>query len=320
MAEFNRERANVVLGQLIDAYRRKEGLYGSRHQDSGASVQKRFIPEGLEPGSLEHQMYLFLANVLDYRAKSSEVHDTMRRLYEDHRFIFIAQFIPEIEVRDLLREYGYAAYNDGAYRFTRTRQFLWEELKGHPRRIFSRGKSIDEIHYSFRHFRFGYGTKLLSLLAIYYHEFIGMRFPQGTFPVDRHVIGICQSTGILELSEGETPRSTDIEKLLRPNLYEWCMNHRVGPDELSHALWFVGNGLCGACEARGYRTRPGMLPACSIHENCGGRQVDQRGYNDVGRISVKEKTARPRKTIVFVRRPKIDLYSGRLFGEESTEK
>lgn len=269
---FSREKAiEVIFENLFPAYFSHSQLFKYVHAGNGDAIQNNYIPEGVERGSLEHQIFLYFTNLMTYRNSSEVGFRQCVTLYEKYPFLF-SEAILEIENEDVaekLKESGNVHPNENAKRWKGSGMALFGHYDGNPVAIFEDIRSIDELMKKKRRKEKnifpGLGPKLASLLALFYEELNLVPHIEGAFPVDVHIQAQCIGTKVAIFS-GDI-NSTDLAEILRRRISDICYERNVSPLDLSHAMWFLGNKLCVACR----RKKGTSELLCPIFKYCSGR-------------------------------------------------
>lgn len=278
------EAARRSLRQLYEAYGAKQKLYASVGREN--APQTRFLPTSIEKGSLEHRIWLFFAALNDRRDASENVYRIQRNLWETRREFYTAEVLSlesETFVK-LLREAGISMATTSARNWLISARAIFGHYEGDPIRIYD-GSSIDELHrFSRKKISIaGYGTKLLSLLALFYQE-AGVLpvLPDNTFPIDLHAQRFALAQGIVKTGENTSISNSLLESHLRRLFYYIATQEGFEVLELAHALWLLGNGMCTRCS----RTA-GARDYCPVFESCGGG-LPTRAYFTHGKWQVEE--------------------------------
>lgn len=241
-------RAYELLDSLMDAYLRRQGLYQHVHRVDAPQTTQR--PGDIKVGSVEHARWLFFAAMTDRRDLSSLVYARHRKMWEEYADILYNKSLDLFTTREivleLLKDHEFSMPDTSADSWVACSGTLFDKLGGDPTVIYQ-GNSIDDVvRLKKRTWDLpGFGSKILSLLAIFYAENDMIETPPDAFPVDVHVQRFALSTGILTLKQPE--RNTTLEGILRPLLSEVCRIRGWTAVDLSHAIWFLGNKLCTAC-------------------------------------------------------------------------
>lgn len=259
-------RAYALIDQLMSAYNFRRDLYQHIHRVDAPQTVCR--PSELVIGSQEHARWLFFAAMTDRREVSSQVYAAHRELWRNYADVLynnpLDLLMDEESVVTLLREHKFGMPSTAAASWVACSKTLFFQLEGDPTRIYD-GTSIDGIvSKKKREWKLpGFGSKILSLLAIFYAELEMIEMPVDAFPVDVHVQRFALSTGILSLKQEE--RNSTLERILRPLLSRICQERGWAPVEVAHAIWFLGNQLCTVCS---FGTQSRMY--CPVYQDCGG--------------------------------------------------
>lgn len=307
---FNEASCRKFVDALISAYRLPAGLYvGVHHDMPAASVQRRFVPVGIQPGSEQHVMWLTIVNFFDSMSESYQVHGTIWAKF-GRGDLFAGNKIDQLfdrrvltlsvqELQALFRYIGFSFPNDRAKRFyVFVRDLYGPILQGDPRRIFTEfGENIDELYQRVNRSSSkvlpGYGKKLFSLLALYFYEFgVHTEMFSGAYPADRHVQRQLIQSGVITIGSGKgsVDAAHVIAEIIRVKLIPLLAEMEVSVLEFCHAQWFLGNRLCRHCASWVAEKKTGKIDhACPLWKEgrlggglCeGGRGTS--GYHKTGR-------------------------------------
>jgi hypothetical protein len=311
---FDEERARKFVNTLAHAYRERWGLFASVHHEmSCVSVQRRWTPPHVEVGTEAHAVWLVVVNFFDTMSVSAVVHGAFwRHMMESHFFecdstqgwLFDARActLGKKELYELFREIGLSFPHRRVELFSRFAEHFYGELEGDPHQLFRLGRSIDEIE-AYRtergkalgsHGKFlpGYGTKLLSLLAVYFFEFGFHKemFP-GAYPVDRHVQRQLIQSGVVVFDDGSdsVDAARHVAEMVRGRLVPLLKDVQVPVLDFSHAQWFLGNRLCQGCHSAIAQNKTAQLERfCPLwqygmyHGMCKGG-ISTESYQKIGR-------------------------------------
>src|SRR5437588_1278631 len=79
----NAEQAKIVISRLQSAFAKREGLL----QEVGDLVENQ-IPEGVQPLSRDHALFLFYTVANDHGMKSSRLYARSKELFKLRRYLF----------------------------------------------------------------------------------------------------------------------------------------------------------------------------------------------------------------------------------------
>ncbi len=269
-------RAREVLAQLYADYVAGRKIYG--HINRQEAPQIKFRPEGVTVGDEHHVRWLFFATLTDRRDLSENVYATHNKLWHQERRFYEASVL-ELKWSDrkqALKRYQVSMPTTATDNWLVNARTLHTLLGRNPLAIFSHASIEDVVRFKENHPLPGYGTKLLSLLALFYQEAGAIKdLPENTFPIDLHVQRLAIATGIIN---GKiTVTNARLESILRPLFYRIAIEQGFEILELAHALWFLGNRLCTGCSLS-------SVPRhyCPVYEECGGA-LPTRPYFKKGR-------------------------------------
>lgn len=263
----DKERAKFVLRPLYRAFMERRMLFAHVTREADAP-QRRFFPDGVAQGSIEHRRWLFFAAMTDRRQVSELVYESHARLWTKEPGLYseeVLDMLP-VEVVGLLRGENIGAPAQSAAYWPRSAKTLFDSLDGDPLEMYRRFGSVEDILL----FKKGggdlpgFGPKILSLLSLFYEELGLMTMPRDAFPVDVHVQRFAISTGIIT-TNAPSVTSEQMERKLRPLFCEICVEEKWKPLELSHAVWFLGNRNCTGC----YKNSAAEF-LCPAYAWCGG--------------------------------------------------
>ena len=315
---FHEEQCRKFIDATIRAYRLPAGLYvGVHHDMPAASVQRRFVPVGIELGGESHIMWLTIVNFFDSMSESYQVHgaawakfgrgDLFKGAKVDHLFDKRVRTLSIKELQALFRQIGFSFPGDRAKRFKGFVQDLYGPvIQGDPRRIFTElGGSIDEIYKRITRGKSkmlpGYGQKLLSLLALYFYEFgVHAEMFPGAYPADRHVQRQLIQSGVITIdaTKGSVDAAHVIAEIIRTRLIPLLAELGVSVLEFSHAQWFLGNRLCRHCASWVAEKRTGKIDhACPLWKDGalgGGLCEGGRGTSDYHKVGRWKALSQPK--------------------------
>lgn len=267
---FERDRMLKAMLAILASFKNETHLF--RFVSIAHAPQHNHRPKTVTKGSSEHLVFLFLGTLIIYRSVSDEGFKQAVVLYDRSSWLFTKEILSKTldDVTEAMRAVGFIHPLEAARGWYGTAQTLFREYKGNPLRLLREIKSVDDfmaLKNNGQGNRFpGYGPKLFSLLILFYQELkVAEAFHvREAFPVDLHVQRIFLS---LDLAAFNT-RWIDAVTLAEPIRKEisfLCEREKIYVVELSHALWFLGNRLCGNCQ----RISDIELK-CPLYEWCGG--------------------------------------------------
>ncbi|MBI5005360.1 MAG: hypothetical protein HZC03_02040 [Candidatus Lloydbacteria bacterium] len=272
---FQLDRMHQAMQALLAAFRNETHLF--RVVSIAYAPQHNHRPKTVAKGSSEHLVFLFLATLIIYRSVSDEGFKQAVRLYDRHPWLFSKEILSKtlVHVIEAMREIGFIHPWEAARSWYGTAQTLFRDYGGDTLHLLRGIVSVDDfiaLKKRGKNNLFpGYGPKLFSLLVLFYQE---LGVPEAflvkeAFPVDLHVQRIFLS---LELAEFNT-RCIDavtLAEYIRKKISALCEKEKWNVVEMSHALWFLGNRLCGNCQ----RISDIEL-RCPLYSLCGGAFVSE---------------------------------------------
>lgn len=284
---IDKDRVELVLGALLEAYREKRYVYGlpsAQLPHEVADLERR-----LELGSTEHAMFLFvLCLYMKGGIKSNTAAKQLARLYSRRPRLFdafeIVSIKPESITASLVRVDLRYLKNSAPPHWIENAQRLVDWYDGDPRKIFVGVESYDEAcerirnksrrHYKTKEFTrrqgfMGFQHKMVSMLMYFYiaSDIIEpIPFP---IPVDFHVMRVCIETEMVQFSGSSIGRniySEHLQTVLRDLFTDYCIRHDVSPIELCNAVWLLSSVGCAKNPgnrtlSRQYRARQTETPA-----------------------------------------------------------
>ena len=102
--EYHVDRAREIANILYNAWN-SEGVFGTKY------MPEDWLPEGVEPGSSEHALFITLTIALDYMRDADQLWEACRDTYADPntRYLFDPQSVVEHEFSKIqgdLQKYG----------------------------------------------------------------------------------------------------------------------------------------------------------------------------------------------------------------------
>lgn len=280
MFSFNREKARELFGVIYGAYLGHKNLFKWVHADNGDAPQHKYVPVGVERGSLKHQQFLFFCSLITYSSQSEQGIQQCLKIYEAYPEIFCRKVDGSVGwLQDIFNSGGFIYPNAIAERWHGSNITLFQKYDGDPLTIFVGKNSIDGVlsgkKEKGRNLLPGFGPKLLSLLALWYEE-LGLISLRGAFPCDVHIQNQSLGLGIAVSTENRF-RTTGFAEFLRREISAVCEENGFRPLLLSHALWFLGARLCIRCRKK--RVLTAFL--CPVFTFCSGR-VSTKLYRHKG--------------------------------------
>lgn len=265
------EQARRVLRSLYEAYMEERLLYA--HVVRSDAPQTRHLPESIVKGGEDHLRWLFFAALTDRRDASENVYAAHKRLYVRQPILYLDEVtvLTEGEIKKILVAEQVSMPGTSARNWVACADTLYGKFEGNPLRTYESGSIGGALLAKKKAPLPGYGAKLLSLLALFFHEVGALeKLPENTFPIDLHVQRIALATGIIR-GEGNV-RNDMLENVLRELFSQIAKEEGWDVLELAHALWFLGNRLCTGCNKSSK-----ALHFCPIYEECRGA-IPTRSY------------------------------------------
>lgn len=250
------ERAELVLGSLLDAFEKHEFPY---NQDSvRLPHDPRHLPESLPRDGKEYANFLWtVCYYMRGGIKSVAAVRALSEVYNQRPELFIPKIAmhedPE-KIALLLRESGLG------YRYTQISEFWVENAKrmnerwdGDPRKIFD---GVDTYEQAIERVKndgngggfLGFQEKMVSMI-IYYLMDEGLideyLFP---LPVDLHVLRVTIANELVRFEgyqEVENLFSKELLQKVRDLYYGYAQRYNVSPLRLCDAVWLLSESLCG---------------------------------------------------------------------------
>jgi endonuclease III len=259
------ERARIVVLRAHEAFRTRSGLLSETND-----LVENQIPNGVEPLSRDHTLFLFYSVVNDHGMKSSRLYARAKALFLENRNLFepfrvIEDFNgPEdgrlIELTG--RRLGTRYPKETAKTWYLNSRRLVERFNGDPRNLFRCAPDARTLMKEITAFR-GYGPKIGGMLL---RAVIGLGFADVTgveevlVPVDIHDSRISFFTGILRLGNHNNANVDYYAYVpqVQRILLETCNSLGLKWLDTDHALWLIGSRGCV-----NKRCRP-----CPLHDVC----------------------------------------------------
>lgn len=267
---YQRVRTLQAMRVLLKSFKNETHLF--RFVSIAHAPQHNHRPKGVVKGSPEHLLFLFLATLIIYRSVSDQGFKQAVLLYENEPWLFTKVILSKTleDVTLAMKKIGFIHPWEAARNWHKTAETLFREYDGDPVQLLRSIKSIDDflaLKKQATGKRFpGYGPKLFSLLILFYQE-LGIHEAfrvQEAFPVDLHVQRIFLSLGLVSFNR-EWIDAVTLSEFIRKKISALCEQEKMHVVELSHALWFLGNRLCGNCQ------RISDIPLqCPLFKLCGG--------------------------------------------------
>ena len=96
----NPERTKKVIQRLLQWYKKRTGIF------SGTGLPETVLPEGVQPGSDEHIMFITMCSTLDYSRNADALWDAGRKTWADEstRWVFFPHQVEKKTFDDLKKE------------------------------------------------------------------------------------------------------------------------------------------------------------------------------------------------------------------------
>lgn len=251
----NQERVDLVLGNLMEAYERREFPYDLPRVR--LPHDPRHMPETLERGSKDHAMFFW--NVCYYMrggTKSTVAVRQMAKLYDERPELFDCEKIVQVDPADLsaeLKSHGLGFQDKVAGHWIENAMRMLEQFDGDPRRIFENVDSYDVALGRIKNDNKGNGflgfrEKMASMITYYLMDDGLVKPFNFPIPVDLHVMRVSIENRLVEFPD--VPFGTDVysERLLatlRDVYFNYAEENGVDPLRLCDAVWLLSEALCG---------------------------------------------------------------------------
>ncbi|MBI2046340.1 MAG: hypothetical protein HYT28_02905 [Parcubacteria group bacterium] len=267
---YNKKRTKEAMLAIMKSFEKETHLF--RFVFINDAPQHKYYPKEVVKGSFEHLLFLFLGTLLVYRSVSDQGFKQAVLLENKFPWLFSKEILEKTleDVIAAMKAIGFIHPWEVARSWYGTARTLFSEYEGDPIRLLVEIKSVDAFLKLKRKKggnRFpGYGPKLFSLLVLFYQE---LGVPESflvkeAFPVDLHVQRVFLSLGLISFNT-RLVDSVKLAEYIRKKLSRLCEVEHIPVIELSHALWFLGNRLCGKCQNTSY-----MHLRCPLYNMCGG--------------------------------------------------
>lgn len=247
----NRSRANEIVAVLAEAFMNRFGLLAEIDD-----LVENQLPQGVEPLSRAHALFLFFTLTNDHGVKSRLLYQRAKVLYEAHPdFYDPSKVVLTGENRGVDALVGEVTSQISA-KYPRAAALTWytnarrlkEHYEGDPRRVFTCSADAREVYKAIRSFR-GYGPKIGGMLL---RAVVGLGFAslehvsEILVPVDIHDSRISFYTGIAGLP-GTCVEQVDYyshARAVQNLLSEACRESEVSWLDVDRALWLIGSRGC----------------------------------------------------------------------------
>jgi endonuclease III len=211
------------------------------------------IPEGVEPLSKQHALFLFYIIPLDYLTKSELLYTKARLMFKNNPKLFDPLYISTKfnednleELADLLRRYLSTRFPfEAAKRWYRNSIILLQLYEGDPRNIFKGSRDAKEIFKRISQFR-GLGKKTGGLLLRCMVD-LGFRVENINDippPVDIHDIKIAFSTKIAYSEHYSEKNARKFARVIQSVWSYICKKGNLNWPRVDRALWLLGSIGC----------------------------------------------------------------------------
>lgn len=245
---FSHKIAENIFPQLVQAYHRKEGVFGLE-----GLFPEMPLPSGMEFGGYEHANWWFFTTMMDHSVKSMLHYQRSRQLYEAISKdglpnIFDPREVIALDVRvvyDTLYRMCFGA-NNHPQRLKTNAERLVSEYDGNPLHIFKDIREIQKAKEMLMTFeRFSDGTAGLYLTFLLQYGLVThFDNPQDILvKVDHHDIRGLHCLGVLRLGEGEISDG-EIAVPAACFMKEKCKELGLPILDLDDALWALGVHGC----------------------------------------------------------------------------
>lgn len=264
-------RAKLVASRVNRAFKHGEGLLSETDD-----LVENQIPEGTEPLSRDHALFLFYTVVNDHGMKSSRLYAKAKTLFSDRRDLFepkevVANFTGPRDPRlvdETGKRLGTRYPNEAAKTWYMNSERLLRKYEGDPRNLFRSTPDARELLEEIKAFR-GYGPKIGGMLL---RAVVGLGFAEVSriekvlVPVDIHDSRISFLTGALKLdggSDGKTDYYAYVPQVQNV-LLDACNSLGIKWLDVDRALWLIGSRGCVNKRCK----------LCPLHDVCSiGREV-----------------------------------------------
>jgi endonuclease III len=263
--------ARLVVSRANRAFKHREGLLSETDD-----LVENQIPDGVEPLSRDHALFLFYTAVNDHGMKSSRLYAKAKMLFLDRHDLFeptkvVAGFIgpqdPKL-VDGTGKQLGTRYPKETAKTWYINSERLTQRYGGDPRNLFRSSSDARELLKEIKTFR-GYGPKIGGMIL---RAVVGLGFAEVSgieevlVPVDIHDSRICFLTGVLKLNDGTEGRVdyyAYVPKVQRV-LLNACNSLGIKWLAVDRALWLIGSRGCVNRRCR----------LCPLHDICSiGREI-----------------------------------------------
>ncbi|MBI5004573.1 MAG: hypothetical protein HZC04_00075 [Candidatus Lloydbacteria bacterium] len=267
---FDTGRMHSAMQALLASFKNETHLF--KFVSIAHAPQHNHRPKTVAKGSPEHLVFLFLGTLIIYRSVSDEGFRQAVVLHDRSSWLFTKEILSKTldDVTEAMSAVGFIHPWEAARSWYGTAQTLFREYGGDPLKLLREIQSVDDfmaLKNNGRGNRFpGYGPKLFSLLILFYQE---LGIPEAfsvkeVFPVDLHVQRIFLSLDLAAFNTRWVDAVT-LAEYIRKEISSLCEREKIYVVELSHALWFLGNRLCGNCQRIS-----DIALKCPLYGWCGG--------------------------------------------------
>ena len=234
----NKERAREVSRIILDDYRKGVGIFSKIDE-----TPDEFLPSSIQRSGLEHALFLFYLNSLNYGTKTESLFLKGKRFYECTPEMFNPSNINSLDSykikKELVQNLQVRFPEQATKRWKINSRKLSEEYHSDPRNLFDEGlkKGVERL-LDF----YGYGPKISHLLTYFYIEQNIIRLQNRVgmeFPIDSHDINISLWTGIVQ-TKRDVKNKSSLALPIQRFYTEFCNEEGIDMAELDKALWIIG--------------------------------------------------------------------------------
>jgi len=244
-------QARLVVSRVDRAFKHREGLLSETDD-----LVENQIPDGVEPLSRDHALFLFYTVANDHGMKSSRLYAGAKMLFLDRRDLFepteiVARYGGPEDPRlvdETGKRLGTRYPRETAKTWYMNSERLTQEYGGDPRNLFKSASDARGLLKGIKAFR-GYGPKIGGMLL---RAVVGLGFAEVSgieevlVPVDIHDSRISFLTGVLKLDDGAEGRVDyyayvpQVQKVL----LNTCNSLEIKWLDVDRALWLIGSRGC----------------------------------------------------------------------------
>ena len=267
VVQRNSERTKKVIQRLLQWYKKRTGIF------SGTGLPETVLPEGVQPGSDEHIMFITMCSTLDYSRNADALWDAGRKTWADEstRWVFFPHQVEKKTFDDLKKDLHKYRLSQ---RWEKQDPGDWQRVSlsflklfdGSPRNMLekfdfdalkiSKYMKIKKLEKKDA-FPILRGDKINSMWIRILHDEVGINFKKNYekihLPIDIHVMRATFTTGCLV---GKYSGSFDSTKGMAINAWaEVCEDLSLNQLDLDEALFNLSREGCsniknGKCPKR----------------------------------------------------------------------